>query len=171
MKKLFYLLLFIAILPAAGMAQSNWVTKKIDNTLAVKFPSAPEKTMTAGGEVYITKEKDSTQYSASFLDLKLLANLDSAALAPLKENKAFADQLIKSIAAQKPKYTFGDVTIGKWKTFTAYYTSAIDKTTNATAFLKMIFIGSKLYSVTFKLPENLVTKNKEVFFNSVELLK
>lgn len=171
MRKLFYLLLLTAIMPAAGMAQSTWITTKIDNRLSVKFPSTPEKTVIAAGEIYMTKENDSTQYSATVLDLNIIAKLDSAALAPLKENKEFANQLIKSIAAQKPKYTFGDLTIGKWKTFTTYYTSAIDKTNNATAFVQMIFIGSKLYSITFKLPENLVTKNKEVFFSSVELLK
>ncbi len=171
MKKQHFLLLLIAFVYVNANAQTSWVTKKLSTNLSVKFPSEPQLSTKNGLESYTVKEKDSTAFSASSIDLEQTARLDSAALASMKDNQGFADNLAKSMAAQKKSYTFGNVTIGKWKTYTSYTMSGIDSTTKSTLFVQMIFIGSKMYVLSCRIPDQLASKNKELFFSSVELIK
>jgi hypothetical protein len=171
MKKTYYLLLFVLILSAQAKAQTNWVTKNLDEKLSVKFPVEPEKTTKNGTDVYTLREKDSMAYSANVMDYKVMVHLDSAALAPMKDTQQFADQLRMGIASKKTNYTFGDIIIGKWNSYTTYNISASDKINNNTLLLRMILIGSKMYSLSCRVPANLVTKNNEVFLGSAEILK
>jgi hypothetical protein len=171
MKKAYYLLLFVLLLSATANAQTTWITKNLDERLSVKFPAEPQKTIRNGIDVYTLRQADSTAYSASVIDYKVVVHLDSAALAPVKDNQQFADQMKKGLASVKPNYTFGDITIGNWKTYTTYSLSGSENTTKGTLFIQMILIGSKMYSLSCRVPVNLVTKNKEEFLSSAELLK
>jgi hypothetical protein len=171
MKKNHFLLCLMLLVAVAANAQTNWVVKKLDDKVAVKFPSEPEKVTKNGNDSYIAKEKDSVWYSAVMMDLKVSANLDSATLAPLKDNPEFVEQLMKGIASQKKNYTFGEVKIDKWKTFTTYYTSATENVTKSSLSIQMIVIGSKMYSFSVRVPADLTTKNAALFFGSIELLK
>ncbi|MDB5287225.1 MAG: hypothetical protein JWR05_2174 [Mucilaginibacter sp.] len=171
MKKTYYLLLFALMLSAAAKAQTDWVTKNLDEKLSVKFPVEPEKVTKNGIDSYTVKGKDSVGYNAAVLDYKVVANLDSAALAPVKDTQQFADQIRMGIASKKTNYTFGDVVIGKWKTYTTYSISASDNINKNTLLMRMILIGSKMYSLSCRVPANMVTKNNEVFLGSVELMK
>jgi len=124
-----------------------------------------------GIDSYLAKGKDSIKYSTSFVDYKLVANLDSATLAAVKDSQAFADQLRKGTASAKTNYTFGPITIGKWNTYTTYSLSATENTTKATLWMRLILIGSKMYTLACLVPANFITQNNEVFFGSVEVAK
>lgn len=171
MKKERYLLLVVLLFPMLAIAQTNWVTQKLDDNLSIKFPLSPEKSTKSGAEVYVVKERDSIMYSAGIVDMKNVSRLDSASLVPLKDTQGFANGLTKTMAAQKPNYTFGNVNIGKWKTFTSYQILGSEKTTKATLTVQMIFIGSKLYILSCRVPENVKTEKKDLFFSSATLLK
>ena len=171
MKKTYYLLLFMLTLSAAAKAQTNWVTQNLGAKLSVKFPSEPEKVIKNGVESYTVKAKDSVIYSAGVIDFEVVAHVDSAGLAPMKDTQEFANQMRTGFASKKPTYTFGDITIGKWKTYTSYSFSGVENTNKNRAIIHMILIGSKIYSFVCRVPPNLVTQNNDVFLNSVELLK
>lgn len=171
MKKLNYLLLFVLLLPLAVSAQTGWVTTKLDDRLSVKFPVEPQKTVKNGFNVYIYRAPDSLAYSATVIDFMVVANKDSAALAPVKDNPQFAEQLKMGMASSKPNYAFGDIKIGQWGTYTTYSVLATEKTNNNTLLMKMILIGSKMYSMSCRVPANLVTKNSDLYLSSAELLK
>jgi hypothetical protein len=171
MKKSYYLLLFILMLSAAAKAQTNWVTKDLDEKLSIKFPSEPQKVTKNGIYSYTLKGKDSVGYNAAVMDYKVVAHLDSATLAPMKDTQEFADQIRMGMASKKANYTFGDVTIGKWKTYTTYSISASENTNKNKLLIQIILIGSKMYSLSCLVPANLVTKNNEVFLGSVDVLK
>ena len=171
MKKTYYLMLCLLILSAAGKAQNNWITKKLDNKLTVKFPVEPETVTKNGIDSYLAKGNDSVKYSTTLVDYKLIARLDSAALAPVKDAKPFADQLRMGIVSAKTNYTFGTITIGKWDTYTTYNLTATENTTKGTLLMRMILIGSKMYTLSCLIPANIVTQNNQVFFNSVEMAK
>jgi hypothetical protein len=110
-------------------------------------------------------------YSVAMLDYKIVLHLDSAALAPMKDNQQFADQLRAGIASNKTNYTFGDITIGKWNTYATYSMSASENINKNTLLIQMILIGSKMYSLSCRIPANMTTKNNEVFFGSFGILK
>jgi hypothetical protein len=171
MKKNYYLLLFVLILSAAANAQTTWITKNLDEKISVKFPAEPLKDTKNGIDIYTLKQADSIAYSANMIDYNVVVHLDSAALAPMKDDQRFADQLLAGFASKKTNYTFGEITIGKWKTYTTYSFSGTENTTKATLTIQMILTGSKMYSLSCRVPANLVTKNKDSFLGSAELLK
>ncbi|MBD1385473.1 hypothetical protein IDJ75_09310 [Mucilaginibacter rigui] len=171
MKKKYYLLLFVLILSATANAQTTWITKNLDEKISVKFPAEPLKDSKNGIDIYTLKQADSIAYTANMIDYSVVAHLDSATLAPMKDDQRFADQLLAGFASKKTNYTFGEITIGKWKTYTTYSFSGTENTTKATLTIQMILTGSKMYSLSCRVPANLVTKNKDSFLGSVELLK
>ena len=172
MKKAYFLLLFFATIVSSTSgvyAQTSWVTKKIDSKLSVKFPAEPTKTTKDGVEAYILKSSDSTSYSSALVDFNVLAKVDSATLAPIKDTKEFATQMREGVAAQKTNYSFSDINIGTWKNYTTYSITGLDTSKKKKLFIYMILIGSKMYTLSCLVPDGLVTKNNEVFFNSVSL--
>lgn len=171
MKKTYYLLLVMLTLSAAAKAQTDWITKNVDEKLSVKFPAEPQTVTRNGIASYLAKGNDSVKYSTTVLDYKVIAHLDSAALASVKDKQQFADGLRAGIASKKTNYTFGVATVGKWKTYTTYSMSASDNTTKGTLFMYMILIGSKMYTLSCLVPANLATKNNQIFFDSAEVLK
>jgi hypothetical protein len=173
-KKTFYLLLLLVATLAATnptSAQTSWLTKKIDDRLSVKFPGEPQKTTKNGVDSYIFKGSDSISYSSAFIDFKVVAHADSAALAPIKDTQRFADQLKAGIAGQKANYAFGDIVIGTWKNYTTYILTGSDNADKKKLSLHMILIGSKMYTLTSLVPDGIVTENDKLFFGSAELLK
>jgi hypothetical protein len=170
MKKTYYLLLFV-LMSASAKAQTGWITQNLDEKLSMKFPAQPQKTTKNGVDIYTVREPDSMAYSATIIDYKVVLHLDSAALAPMKGNQQFANQLRAGIASKKTNYTFGDITIGKWNTYATYSMSASENINKDTLLIQMILIGSKMYSLACRIPANMATKNNEVFFGSFGILK
>lgn len=171
MKKLQLLFVVLLMFAITANAQQKWITKKIDEKLSVNFPSEPEKVTKNGNDSFIIKEKDSVTYAAGMIDMYTVAKMDSATLAPLKENPMFAEKLVAGIASQKPTYKFGKVKIGSWNGLTTYDITGFEETTKNTIYLQIIFIGSRLYTLACRIPADLSTKKKELFFNSATLVK
>ncbi len=108
MKKAFYLLLIVLSASATSKAQQGWVKQNLDLKIAVNFPKSPTKTTSNGIDIYTAKGPDSLGYIANMVDLKVIANLDSATLAPLKDTQEFADQLKTGMSSSMPTVTLGD---------------------------------------------------------------
>lgn len=171
MKKIHTLLLLVLLFSVTAYAQTGWITKPLDNKASVKFPSEPQKATRNGIDTYTFKAKDSVTYTAALIDYKIVANLDSAALAPMKDSQQFADQMKMGMASKRSNYTFGEVTIGEWKGNTTYNLSATENTRKDTLLMRMILIGSKMYALSCLVPAGTDPKNGEAFLGSVELLK
>ena len=173
MKKLsFFLLIFVTIsgLAVETYAQKSWVTKKLDDRISVKFPEEPNKVTKSGIDSYTLKAKDSTSFSSAIVDFKVIAGLDSATLAPIKDTKEFADQMKDGIAAQKTNYTFSDVVIESWKNYTTYSITGLDNSNKKKLSTHMVLIGSKMYTLSCLIPEGVDSKNTELFFDSITLI-
>ncbi len=171
MKKKYYLLLTILILSASVNAQVQWQKTMLDGKTSVKFPSAPEKKTANGTVNYVFKTNDSVTFTATVLDYQVIANMDSVGLAAIKDKQEFADQLRAGILAQRKDYVLGDIKVSNWKTHTVYQILGKKSNDNKKLFFKMIVIGSKMYGLSCLVPDQLVTNDSEVFFNSFELIK
>jgi hypothetical protein len=100
MKTTHYLLLVMLTLSAAAKAQTDWITKNVDEKLSVKFPAEPQTVTRNGIASYLAKGNDSVKYSTTIIDLNNIAHLDSAALVPVKDSQQFADQMMKGMASK-----------------------------------------------------------------------
>lgn len=159
------------VLSVSANAQTQWNDTKLGDKISVKFPSTPG-TKTANGSMnFVAKTKDSVTFTGFVLDYQIIARLDSTALAAVKDTQAFADQLRAGILAQRKDYTLGNIEVGKWQTYTAYQILGKKNNNNSKLYLKMIIIGSKMYGLSCLVPEQLATKDNEVFLNSLELTK
>lgn len=113
MRKKYFLLLLIMVLSTAMNAQTQWKDTKLDEKLLVKFPSTPDKKTANGSVSFVAKTKDSVTFTATVIDYQIIAKIDSAGLAALKDTQGFADQLKTGISAQRNDYALGDIEIGK----------------------------------------------------------
>ena len=169
--KTWYLLIIALLFSATTQAQTAWLTKKLDDRLSVKFPAEPQKTTSNAMDVYNVMENDGVGYSVSVMDFYAKAHIDSATLSSFKDNQQFADQVRMTMVSGMPNYKFGDVTIGKWKAYTAYTISGSGNTKQDKVSIFIILIGSKMYGFMCLLPPNVATKNKDIFLDSIELVK
>src|ERR1700704_1690121 len=114
MKNIYLILISLLISISAAKAQDGWVTHKGDNRISVKFPVEP-KELTPGS--FIALGSDSVAYVFTMVDFKVVANIDSVALAPMKATPEFADQLKTGMKSSLPDVDFPDFVIGTWKGF------------------------------------------------------
>lgn len=162
------LLLFLAFFTKA---QNNWVKLNLDEKVYVNLPAMPEKKVGNGSISYTLKTKDSIVLSVAILDYKIIANLDSTRLATIKDNPDFANQLKQGLITQRPSYTFGNMMIGKWKTFSKFDINGVRKRDQGKLKMEMILIGSKLYGLSYILPDKFVSNIGDLFINSFDFIK
>ena len=165
MKKIYFLIVAALIAVTTVNAQDGWVTHKGDNRISVKFPSEP-KELTPGS--FIAVDKDSIAYIFTIVDFVKVANIDSAALAPMKATPEFAAQLKTGMQQSLPDVNLADFAIGNWKGFTSYTSSGLDSKKKKYDMF-MFIIGSKLYSVSTVTADGVGTKGRDVFLNSIQL--
>ena len=165
MKKIYLLIATVLITLTTVYAQDGWITHKGDNRISVKFPSEP-KELTPGS--FIAVDKDSVAYIFTIMDFVQVANIDSAALAPMKTTPEFAVQLKTGMKQSLPDVDLSDFSIGSYKGFTSYRSFGIDSKKKKYD-LFMFIIGSKLNSVSTITAENVSTKGRDDFYNSIEL--
>lgn len=84
-------------------AQPGWVDHKADERISVKFPSDPAEVV-AG--TFAAKDKDDIAYVLTVVDFVQVANVDSVALAPIKNTPEFTAQLKVGMAQSLPDVTF-----------------------------------------------------------------
>lgn len=171
MKKLFFLLLLTASMSITASAQTDWVKQNIDEKASVKFPNAPKTVPSGQNTVYVSKGKDSVGYIASMVDFKVVANLDSAALAPMKDKPEFASQLKTGMGSSMPSYTLSEPTIGKWNGYTTYSMTGTNTSGKDKMNIRIILVGSKMYSMSCVVPTAVTAKNDEMYFNTFQLSK
>ena len=165
MKNWFILLVSFLISVSTVKAQDGWVTYKGDNRISVKFPSAPRE-LSPGS--FIALDKDSAAYVLTIFDFAVVANLDSTALAPMKNTPEFAAQIKVSMKQTLPDVAFPDFIIGNWKGFTSYSSVGIDSKEKKYAMF-MFIIGSKLYSVSTVSASGVSNMGRNKFVNSITL--
>lgn len=166
MKKFFTLLTAITVFVISATAQDAWVKQKLDDKMAVKFPKAPETLN--DGAVLRFKDADSSSFTATHMDFSAMG-LDSATLTSMAPTEEFADQFKGGFAAQIPGLEVSKMDISTWKSYTCYdiVGRVDDKKLNMT--FKCIFIGSKMYTFVVAQDDKGNTKNKDIFFESIEL--
>jgi hypothetical protein len=165
MKKIYFLIVAALIAVTTVNAQDGWITHKGDNRISIKFPSEP-KELTPGS--FIAIDKDSIAYIFTIVDFVKVANIDSAALAPMKATPEFAAELKTGMKQSLPDVDLADFTIGNWKGFTSYSSSGLDSKKKKYDMF-MFIIGSKLYNVSTVSADGAGTKGRDVFFNSIQL--
>ena len=171
MKRTYYLLLFVLILSASAKAQTAWTTTKLDDKMSVKFPSEPKKTTVNNIDTYAVMGKDSIGYVAVMIDFNVIAHMDEATLAGLKDSQEFADQFKTGFVSSRPEFNIGDITIGKWKGNTMYTMSGLNKNNKTMMSAQTVIIGTKMYMQSCVLPANTGAADKEKFFSSLEEVK
>ncbi len=164
MKNLYVLVISLFITITAANAQDSWVTHKGDNRISLKFPSEP-KELTPGSFIAV---KDSTAFVFTIVDFKVVSNIDSVALAPIKATREFADQLKTGLNQSLPDVTFEDLAIGTWKGFTSYTSTGVDSKKKRYDMF-MFIIGSKLYSVSSISSAGVSNQGQKDFVNSIIL--
>ncbi|RZK75949.1 MAG: hypothetical protein EOO92_15355 [Pedobacter sp.] len=165
MKKTISLLAFLILLVTAVSAQTSWVSQKIDDRFTLKFPVTPKLEKA----IYIAKGPDSTGYTLNIVDFNVVAKLDSAALAPIKDTEEFASQLKSGLIQSLPMLANSEIAIGKFKGYTSYTISGGNDEKKAKLYIQMILVGSKLYSMASAVQDatgEAGLKNKDVFFAS-----
>ena len=162
---MYILVIGLLITLTAAHAQDGWVTHKGDNRISVKFPVEP-KELTPGS--FIAVGQDSVAYVFTIVDFKVVANLDSVALAPMKATAQFADQLKTGMKSSLPDVEFPDFVIGTWKGFTSYSSTGFDSKKKKYNFF-MFIIGDKLYSVSTIEKADSVDEGPANFVNSIML--
>jgi hypothetical protein len=165
MKKIYFIVITMLITAAIAKAQDGWVTHKGDERISVKFPSEP-KELTPGS--FIAVDKDSIAYIFTIVDFVKVANIDSVALAPMKNTPEFAAQIKTGMKQSLPDVEFPDFVIGSWKGFTSYVSSGLDSK-NKKYDMFMFIIGNKLYSVSTVTAPGASTKGRDNFLGSIML--
>jgi hypothetical protein len=169
-KKTLVLLFFIVFAATALKAQTDWVKQPLDKRVAIKFPAAPKIITQGGNKVYRETDKDSIIYSASTIDFAVVANLDSAKLAPMKDTQQFADGLKAGMSRTAPGYVFSDVAVGKWNGYSSYRVTGVNATKKSKVYVFIILIGSKGYYLSCAVPDGVSPQNKDDYFAAAELL-
>ncbi len=173
MKKVFtsITVLLIAVLFVTNAnAQTDWVQKKMDNKVSVKFPKEPSSVGDDKNVGYKFVFEDGTICSASLTDLEQMG-LDSATLASLIETEEFFEQFKVGFTSQMPGAEIKKSEIAKWNSYVCYNIEGEDKEKGNKSFFKCIFIGSKMYVFTSIVNAKGDVKNKDVFFQTIELIK
>lgn len=151
---------FAGINPA--QAQKDWVKQVIDGTVSVKFPKAAEKLGEA--PTYRYQGADSVSYLAVLIDLNEMG-LDSATVMNMAGTDMFFTQVQEGIKQQVPGIELTTTEINNWKDYPAYYMAGKDET-NTEVFMRVIFIGSRMFSLNVTVPEGQSSASKDSFFNS-----
>src|ERR1700733_515145 len=86
MKKILLSFCFLAILLNFALAQSDWISYKIDDKLSVKVPSPPTE---ADEYSVIATGEDSLVCVITKIDMQKVSGLDSAALAGIAPTDDF----------------------------------------------------------------------------------
>ncbi|MDF2384191.1 hypothetical protein JMG10_22155 [Nostoc ellipsosporum NOK] len=144
------------------LAQKDWVKQTIDGTVSVKFPKSAEKIGEA--KAYQYKGADSIHYTAALIDLGEMG-LDSATVMNMAGTDMFFTQIQEGIKQEAPNVEMTTAEINNWKDYPAYYMAGTDENKTG-VFMRVIFIGSKMFSLNVIVPEGQSTTSKDVFFNS-----
>jgi hypothetical protein len=167
MKKILVLLVAIVLLTIAVVrAQQPWVTHKVNDRVSIKFPSTPREFIP--GSFMSVVPDSSVVYIFTVVDFAEVANLDSAALAPVKATPEFAAELKTGMKRSLPDVNFSDFAIGDFKGFTSYSTSGLDSKKKRYDMF-MFIIGTNFYSLSIVTAYGGLLENRDKFFASIQI--
>ena len=165
MKKLLTLVIATIVTITFANAQTNWVNHTGDNRISVKFPAEPKEVIEG---TFAAHGKDSVVYVFTIVDFVKVANIDSTALAPIKNSTEFTDQLKVGMSQSLPDVTFPEFKIGTWRGFTSYSSVGVDsKKKKYNVF--MVLIGNKMYSFSTISDDGVSMAGRDAFVNSITL--
>jgi len=147
-------------------AQESWVNHKVDNKVSIKFPSQPKEFMP--GSFLAMAPDSSVVYIFTLVDFAKVANLDSAALAPVKATPAFAAELKTGMTKSLPDVNLADFTIGNYKGYTSYTTSGLDSKKKRYDMF-MFIMGTNFYSLSVVTTYGALLEGRDKFFASITL--
>ncbi len=150
-------------------SQGTWVKQNLDARISVKFPKAPETQESGPAKIYTLTGSDSTRYTANFMDFESFG-MDSATLTNMATTDEFAEQFKTGFTGKIPGFEVSKMDIGKWKDYTAYTIEGAVEEKKLKMYIKCIFIGSKMYSMSCSTFPTSDVKNKDAFLDSFELL-
>jgi hypothetical protein len=165
MKRTLSLVMACLLAITVASAQTGWVDHKADERISVKFPAEPAEVVVG---TFAAKDKDNIAYVLTVVDFVKVANVDSAALAPVKNTPEFTSQLKVGMAQSLPDVTFEDFKISNWRGNTSYTSTGVDSKKQIYDMF-MLLIGSKLYSLSTIRPDGSPTTGRDDFFKSVTL--
>jgi len=165
MKRVLTLIIASVFAVTIANAQTGWINHQGDERISVKFPAQPTEVV-AG--TFASSDKDSVSYVFTIVDFVKVANIDSVALAPIKDSPEFTSQLKVGMGQSLPDVTFEDFKIGKWKGFTSYTSTGVDSKKQVYDMF-MFLVGNKLYSLSTIRHSGSATTGRDNFFNSVTL--
>lgn len=166
MKKIHLLLTAIILTVNISFAQTGWIDYKVDNRVSAKLPTAPQ-TLMEGTVMSLTP--DSTICIVTKVDFKTVANLDSAALAPLLGTEEFASSLRTGMLSQMTGFTLSETKTGKLQ---GQYTFSIEGTSEAQklkSYTLMVVIGQYMYSFTAMVKDGRDAGHKDELFASIHI--
>lgn len=151
---------------------NDWKTVKLDSRVSVAFPGEPEVEDKGGNPMWKTIIDDQALCMAMIIDFEKLG-MDSASLATemVKDDQfaAFRDGILgkmpgSSVVSERKRTVSGHLT----------YDFLINMGKDANSINKMynrnIFVGSKLYSLSFLENDNQPEKElREAFFSSFKI--
>ena len=147
-------------------AQQPWVTQKVDNRVSIKFPSTP---VGSAASSFVTTAPDSSVACVfTVVDFAEVANLDSAALAPVKATPEFAAELKTGFKQKLSDVNFSDLVIGNYKGFTSYSTFGFDSKKKRYDIF-MFIIGTNFYTLSVVTAYGGLLETRDKFFDSVEI--
>jgi hypothetical protein len=166
MKKILAIAAVIILTASIVKAQAGWITHKADNRISVKFPAEPSDKVP--GSLIATSADSSCVFVFTMVDFLEVANVDSVALAPVKDTPEFAAQLKTGVLEKLQGVNLADFTIGKWKGFTSYTSGGTDSILRRYDMF-MVIIGNKLYSFSTVTRSGSSLEGRDTFLNSIEL--
>ncbi|MCZ2225082.1 MAG: hypothetical protein LC122_15785 [Chitinophagales bacterium] len=171
MKKSFLhlaIMLLFSLITISVNAQTHWVKTQIDKRVSVKLPKAPTLIGDEENIAYQFAFDDSTLCVITITDLGKLG-LDSATLASLVEKEEFFEQFKVSFLSQSANAEIKKSEIAKWNDYVCYNIELIETEKDLQSYFKCVFIGSDLYLFTSTIKNGRDTKNKDLFFQNIEL--
>jgi hypothetical protein len=166
MKKILVFAAILLLTSAIVNAQQPWVTHKVDNKVSIQFPTTPKEFIPGS---FMSVEPDSSvAYVFTLVDFAKVANLDSAALAPVKATPEFAAQLKTGMIQSLPDVNLSDFVIGDFKGYTSYSTSGFDSKKKRYDMF-MFIIGTNFYSLSIVTAYGASLENRDKFFASIQL--
>jgi hypothetical protein len=167
MKKPLTMLVAVVLLTLTVVhAQQPWVSHKVNNRVSFKFPSTPREFIP--GSFMSVSPDSSVVYIFTLVDFAKVANLDSAALAPVKATPEFAAELKKGMKQSLPDVSLSDFAIGKFNGFTSYSSWGFDPKKKRYDMF-MFIIGTNFYSFSTVTTYGTLLSSRDRFFASIRL--
>ena len=163
MKKTLLFLITGVLAITVAHAQSNWIDYKIDAKVSVKIPAAPR---TIDDFNVMSTDSNKTVYVIGLVDLLKSEGTDSLTLITKSRTVEYANKMRDELVKSMPGFQLGQIVTGIWKDYTCYHMEGVYTPKNAKVYMFLFIVGSKLYSLTALVPENVSNQGKDAFYAS-----